>query len=500
MKQGKVYLLGAGPGDAALMTLKGCRCLQEADVVVYDYLVPPSALNTVKPDCELIFAGKLAGHHFKKQNEINLLLAELAKQGKIVVRLKGGDPFIFGRGGEEAQILHEHGVPFEVVPGISSCYSAPSYAGIPVTHREYASSFHVITGHKQTENCSDIDFELLAKLNGTLVFLMSLTNLPHIADELVLHGKNGDTPAAVIQQGTAAHQKTAVGTLATIAEEVRRQQIHTPALTVVGDVVSLRSKLNWFERGALFGKKVIATGTPPYNSQLSAYLRQYGAETAEISLIACKTPEQNPLTELDWSAFSWIVFTSANGAALFREALRQSRTDMRRLMHLKFAAIGPGTARALEEQGIYADCVPERFESRYLAEALIPQLSADDCVLLMRAENGTSVLPEMLKKAGKKCVSVPLYRTETDMRKKELLQLHLPDADYLVFSSASAVRAYAEMNGSSVPDSVKVISIGAVTSRAAEECGIPAAYTAEEATVSGIAAAILRDAAAENEV
>ena len=500
MKQGKVYLLGAGPGDAALLTRKGYWCLQEADVVVYDYLACPSMLNVVKPDCTLIFAGKQAGHHFRKQQETNLLLAELAEQGKMVVRLKGGDPYIFGRGGEEAQVLQARGIPFEVVPGISSCYSAPSYAGIPVTHRAYASSFHVITGHKQTDHHLDVNFDVLAKLDGTLVFLMSLMNLPHIIEELIAHGKNIDTPVAVIQQGTTTHQKTAVGTLATIAEEVQRKQIHTPALTVIGDVVSLRSQLNWFEQGALFGKKVIATGTPAHTEKLSACLGQYGAETAEISLIACKTPKQNPLMQIDWSAFQWIVFTSANGVELFWKALRQSGTDLRKLTHMKFAAIGSGTASALAEQGIMVDCMPKRFESRYLAEMLISQLSEQDRVLLMRAENGTVVLPELLQKAGKTCVSVPLYRTEADERKKELLHLHLPDADYLVFSSASAVRAYAQLRDPSVPCHAKVISIGAVTSGAAAECGIPVAYTAKEATVEGIAAAILQDAATENEV
>ena len=500
MKQGKVYLLGAGPGDAELLTIKGYNCLQKADVVVYDFLACPSMLNVVRQDCELIFAGKQAGHHFKKQHETNLLLAELAKQGKTVVRLKGGDPYIFGRGGEEAQVLLEQGVEFEVVPGVSSCYSAPAYAGIPVTHRTYASSFHVITGHKQLDHRLDINFKALAKLDGTLVFLMSLMNLPHIVEELVANGKSVDTPAAVVQQGTTAHQKTAVGTLATIVEEVQRQQIHTPALTVVGDVVSLRDQLNWFEKGTLFGKKVLATGTQSHAKQIATELRQYGAETAEISLIYCKTPKENPLLQVDWSEYTWIVFTSANGVELFWDDLRQSGTDLRSIIHLKFAAIGSGTAQALREHGISVDCMPKRFESRYLAEELIPRLNDKDKVLLMRAENGTVVLPQLLKKAGKDCVSVPLYRTEVDMRKKELLRLHLTDADYLVFSSASAVRAYAKMRDPSVPCHAKVISIGEVTSKAAAQCGISVAYTAKEATVSGIAAAILQDVTGGQEV
>ena len=244
MKTGTVFLVGAGPGDPALLTEQGKACLEQADVVVYDALACSSVLNLTRPDCELIFAGKTAGNHHKKQSETNQLLAELAKQGKRVVRLKGGDPFVFGRGGEEAQVLRSLGIPFQIVSGVSSCYSVPAYAGIPVTHREYAPAFHVITGHRKTEQHTELDYATLAKLDGTLVFLMSLSNLPAIAASLIQQGKSPDTPAAVIQQGTTARQRVVTAPLSEIAAEVQRQGIHTPAMTVIGDVVSLRQQLS----------------------------------------------------------------------------------------------------------------------------------------------------------------------------------------------------------------------------------------------------------------
>lgn len=498
MKYGKVYLVGAGPGDLSLLTLKGYRCLQEADVVVYDFLTNPSMLNIVRPDCELIFAGKQSGHHFKSQHETNMLIKDLAQQGKTVVRLKGGDPYIFGRGGEEAQILLEYGIQFEIVCGVSSCYSVPSYSGIPLTHRDYSSSFHVITGHKKMNNQCELDFNTLSKLDGTLVFLMGLANLHCIVEGLILSGKSSETPVAVIQHGTTAHQKTAIGTLATIEIEVVHKSISTPALIVIGDVVLLSNYLNWFEHGKLFGKKIIATGTPQNTKKLSECLNQYGAETEEISLITCKKYDNNPVSGIDWSKFSWIVFTSENGVLLFWEALHQNNTDLRKLLHLKFASIGSGTAKELEQKGIYVDCMPEKFESKYLAESLISKLSDNDNVLLVRAENGTTVLPELLKKANKKYSSISLYKTETDERKKEILNLNLIDADYVVFSSSSAVRAYASMVDKPYKHKAKIISIGEVTTKTAEECGISVSYTAKEATILGVTETILEDSKKES--
>lgn len=493
MKKGKVWLVGAGPGDSGLLTEKGKRSLENADAVVYDLLACPSVLNIARDDCQLIFAGKQSGKHFKKQYETNQLLADLAGQGKNVVRLKGGDPFVFGRGGEEAEFLSERNIEYEIVPGVSSCYGAAAYAGIPVTHRDFASSFHVITGHKKADGDTELDFSVLAKEEGTQVYLMSLGNLSHITEKLMENGKSPDTPAAVIQQGTTSRQRVVTARLDQIAEEVRRQNISAPALTVIGDVVNLREKLKWYEKGQLFGKKIIVTGTRKHAAETAECLRKYGADAAEISLLGIKSGSVEEFAEINWQKYTWIVFTSINGAELFFEMLSETKTDIRRICHLKFAAIGKGTAEALEGHGIYVDELPEKFESRYLAESLIPRLDRKDNVLLMRAENGTTVLQNELEKNGRSYEVFPLYRTEPILSRKELLNLNLKDADYVVFSSSSAVRAFAQMTGA--PDCIKakIVSIGSVTKKTAEEYGYTVSCTAENATVEGIAESIVKD-------
>lgn len=493
MKKGMVYLVGAGSGDPALLTQKGQQCLQLADLVVYDALASVSILNHVRPDCELYFVGKRAGNHSLPQAEINQLLVDAAKQGKQVVRLKGGDPFVFGRGGEEAQALSAANVPFVIVPGVSASYGVPAYAGIPVTHRDYASSFHVITGHTQADPKQEPDYAELAKLNGTLVFLMGLANLSYITTTLIQNGMSADMPVAVIQEGTTARQRTVTGTLSTISDLVVQQHIQAPATIVVGKVVTLREQLQWFEQGKLFGKRILITGTPPHSRHLSEYFQQYGAETMEISLIDTVSIVDAPLKSVDWSAYTWIVFSSANSVHIFFDSLQQHDIDLRMLLHLRFAAIGNGTACELAAKGIFVDCVPHRFESRYLAEALISQLEPHDRVLLIRSKNGSTVLPDMLKAAKKSVDSISLYETKPLLQKETLLKQHLPDADYLVFSSSSAVQAFIQMYGTNLPDPVKVISIGAVTTKTAETLGIPVFATAKEATAEGIAACMLQD-------
>ena len=493
MKKGMVYLVGAGSGDPALLTQKGQQCLQLADLVVYDALASVSILNHVRPDCELYFVGKRAGNHSLPQAEINQLLVDAAKQGKQVVRLKGGDPFVFGRGGEEAQALSAVNVPFVIVPGVSASYGVPAYAGIPVTHRDYVSSFHVITGHTQADPKQEPDYAELAKLNGTLVFLMGLANLPHITTELMKNGMSADMPVAVIQEGTTARQRTVTGTLSTISDLVVQQHIQAPATIVVGKVVTLREQLQWFEQGKLFGKRILITGTPPHSRHLSEHFQQYGAETMEISLIDTVPIADAPLKSVDWSAYTWIVFSSANSVHIFFDSLQQHDIDLRMLLHLRFAAIGNGTACELAAKGIFVDCVPHRFESRYLAEALIPQLEPHDRVLLIRSKNGSTVLPDMLKAAKKSVDSISLYETKPLLQKETLLKQQLPEADYLVFSSSSAVQAFIQMYGTNLPDLVKVISIGAVTTKTAETLGISVFATAKEATAEGIAACMLQD-------
>ena len=302
-----------------------------------------------------------------------------------------------------------------------------------------------------------------------------------------------DMPVAVIQEGTTARQRTVTGTLSTISDLVVQQYIQAPATIVVGKVVTLREQLQWFEQGKLFGKRILITGTPPHSRHLSEHFQQYGAETMEISLIDTVPIADAPLKSVDWSAYTWIVFSSANSVHIFFDSLQQHDIDLRMLLHLRFAAIGNGTACELAAKGIFVDCVPHRFESRYLAEALIPQLEPHDRVLLIRSKNGSTVLPDMLKAAKKSVDSISLYETKPLLQKETLLKQHLPDADYLVFSSSSAVQAFIQMYGTNLPDPVKVISIGAVTTKTAETLGISVFATAKEATAEGIAACMLQD-------
>ena len=492
MKTGRVFLVGAGPGDPALLTEQGRKCLEQADAVVYDALACSSVLNLTKPDCSLIFAGKMAGNHYKKQSETNRLLVELAEQGKQVVRLKGGDPFVFGRGGEEAQVLQENGIPFSIVPGVSSCYSVPAYAGIPVTHRAYAPAFHVITGHRKTEQHAELDYATLAKLDGTLIFLMSLSNLPQIAAALIQNGKPSETPAAVIQEGTTAHQRVVTASLENIAEEVRRQGIHTPAMTVIGDVVGLREQLQWYGNSILSGKSVLLTGTPEYNRKAAERLRQYGAASAEISLIYPSLLHPDKLKQLSWESYTWAVMTSANGVEMLFAAMRQAGVDLRSLLHLRFAAIGKGTAQALADHGIFVDCVPEHFDSRSLAEALIPELTENDRVLLLRAENGSVLLPQLLEQAGKAFDNVPLYTVKTNRRKQELLRQELERTDYVFLASASAARAFAEMTGE-ISYSAEVVAIGDATAKAAAAAEISVTHIAAQADIDGMIQCICKE-------
>lgn len=497
VRQGKVYLLGAGPGDVGLLTEKCLKCLRTADVIVYDNLVSGSLLNEVRPDAELIYAGKRAANHHLKQEETNHILVEKALEGRTVARLKGGDPFIFGRGGEEAEELLKAGVEFEIVPGVSSSYAAAAYAGIPVTHRDFASSFHVITGHESnTKEGLVLDYELLAKEEGTLVFLMGLNNLPHIAAELIAGGKDPKTPAAVIQEGTTARQRVVSGTLETIAERVKEAGIRTPAVILAGPVAALREKLFWFERGPLFGVRVLLTGTRNMCRKQQEVLKEEGAEPVSFSLIETErlhTPEfDRAIKELP-GGYTWLVFTSSNGVDFFFEGLREQRKDIRSLSGVKFAVIGSGTKEALEARGIYADFVPSRYSSRDLAAEWIPGLDKKDRVLLLRAQEASAELTEALGEAGISYEAVPLYRTAADRRKGDELKRVMADVDYITFASASAVRAFAEMAGDLKDLKAKVICIGPVTERAAVQAGIPVCRSAVTYTAEGIRDVLLKE-------
>ncbi len=510
VKQGKVWLLGAGPGDTGLLTVKALDCIRKADVLVYDNLASAAVLNEAREDAELIYAGKRADKHHLRQWETNALLVEKALEGKNVARVKGGDPFIFGRGGEEAQELRKAGVEFEIIPGVSSSYAAPAYAGIPVTHRDYASSFHVITGHESADKEGTVlDYATLAKEEGTLVFLMGLRNLPHIASELMKQGKDPKTPAAVIQEGTTARQKVVTGFLENIAEKAKEAGIQTPAITVVGGVAELNQELCWSGGKALSGARVLITGTSSMCEKQRQVLEEAGAEVIPLSLIyteELESPELDAVMESLGSSdfcgkkekeenmpYTWAVFTSRNGVEIFRKALRKHRIDIRKLSSLRFAVIGEGTKAALEEAGIYADFVPGRYSSRDLAAEWIPALTSADRVLLLRAREASSELPEALEAAGIPFTDAALYGTKQDERKAEELNRLLPEMDYITFASASAVKAFAAMTGEPEKLTAKVICIGPVTEKAAQKAGLPVYASAVVYTAEGMRDVIRKD-------
>lgn len=494
--QGKVWLAGAGPGDRNLVTKRCLSCIREADVIVYDSLATDSLLNEARKDAELIYAGKRASSHHLKQEETNALLIRMAKEGKQVVRLKGGDPFIFGRGGEEAQELLEAGIEYEIVPGVSSCYGAPAYAGIPVTHRDHASSFHVITGHEGSHKEKNVlDYATLAKEEGTLIFLMGLKNLPNITKSLIENGKNPDTPAAVIQEGTTSRQKVAVGTLRDIVFKAESEGIRTPAITVVGDVVSLREEIAWYGKGALAGVRVLVTGTEKMAEQQRRVLEAEGAEVISFSLIHTEPMITEKLhaavNELD--RYSWAVFTSSNGVDIFFDYLLACGKDIRCLAGLRFAVIGEGTKQALAAKGIRADFVPTKYSSRDLSKEWVPMLKKEDRVLLLRAEEASPELNRALTKAGICHEPLTVYHTAVDERKGEELNRILPQADYVTFASASAAKAFASMtDGKNM--AAKAVCIGPVTAKAAEEAGIPVHRSAVEYTAEGIRDVLLYEA------
>ena len=501
VNKGMVYLVGAGPGDEDLMTRKGLKLLREADVVVYDNLASSSLLNEVRDDAELIYAGKRSSNHHLKQYETNELLVKLALEGKNVVRLKGGDPYIFGRGGEEGQELREAGVDFEVVPGISSSYSVPAYCGIPVTHRDFASSFHVITGHEgnHKNGVSVLNYETLAKEEGTLIFLMGLKNLPNIVTSLIENGKDPATPVGVLQEGTTARQRVATGTLADIVEVVEREGIRTPAITVVGDVVSLRQVLDWYGHKPLSGKSVLVTGTTSMVDRLSPILKEEGAEAISFSLIRT---ERMRLPELDLALkeidkYKWIVFTSANGVECFFEEMQEIRKDIRDLAHIRFAVIGDGTRKALEDHGIFCDFIPTAYSSKDMAEAMVPHIGKDESVLLLRAEEANRVLPDALEEAGISHTCISLYHTVKDERKAEELNRLIKMVDYVTFASSSAVRAFVSMVDNLDDVKGKYISIGPVTTKTAEENGLSIEKTAVVYTARGMVETMIQDVAEE---
>lgn len=491
LQSGKVYLIGAGPGDTGLITMKGIEALKEADVVVYDHLASASLLNETKDAAEWIDAGKFAGNHRMKQSEIEQLLIEKAMAGHVVARLKGGDPFIFGRGGEEALALTAAGIDYEVIPGVSSVYSAPAYAGIPITHRGKASSFHVITGHEDpTKENSSLDYEILAREEGTLVFLMGLSKLHQISERLIANGKDAHTPAAVIASGTTARQRCVTGELGRIAAISEKADIQPPAILVVGDVVNLKGAVDWQQPGPLSGRKILVTATEIIARPLAEYIRRLGGEPVVMSLIGVKGQEMSSIKAVLTSPGKrWLVFTSRNGVRFFFEQMKKEQVDIRSLGDSRIAVMGAGTRRELENWGCYADLLPEQSCSESLAKALCAHAEPDEAICLFRAEEASDVLTKRLREKQYRVVDIPTYRTEIMWKKRELLREMLEDVDAVTFCSASAVSAFVQMTEGH--DLVaKTICIGPVTAQAAKKVGLHIDKVAEQYDLEGLTEAL----------
>lgn len=498
---GRVWLVGAGPGDPGLITVKGVRCIREADVIVYDNLCNPCLLDHARADAEKIYVGKVAGCHAMKQEDISLLLCRKALEGLNVCRLKGGDPFVFGRGGEEALCLHEHGVPFEVVPGVTSAVAVPAYAGIPVTHRNLSSSLRVITGHEDpAKEESSLDWQEIAATSGTLVFLMGIRNVPGITENLIAGGRDPDTPAAIITNGTSPAQRTVTGTLGTIARIAEEQGIVPPGLLVVGEVVSLRAQLNWFEARPLFGRTIVVTRARAQASDLVETLETLGAEVVSAPAIRIeslgRTPEMHKAAREAGKA-DWIAFTSVNGVESFFEALALEDLDVRSLAGARVAAIGPATSDLLRERGIRCDLLPERFVAEALLEAFDKtEPFKDQTYLLPRSEIARPELADGLRERGAKVIEVSAYRTlpEETLPDGILERIERDEVDLVTFSSSSTVTNFvnalpAKRRGVLIPH-VRAASIGPVTSEALWNAGIPIVVTADESTIPALAKAI----------
>ena len=483
--KGNVILVGAGPGDPGLLTQKGREALEQAQVVVFDRLVSPAVLALIPPEVEAIDVGKESSHHLVPQDQINRILLEKALEGKRVVRLKGGDPFLFGRGGEELELLAEQGIDFQVVPGVTSALSVPAYAGIPVTHRDFCSSLHIITGHAKAGSELHIDFDALRRTGGTLVFLMGVGSLPKICQGLLEAGMEPSIPAAVVESGTLSSQRKVVSTLEKLPEKARDARIKSPAIIVVGKVCGLSDRFDWFDRLPLKGKNVVVTRPADRIGTLAGQLRQLGADVTEYPCI--RTVARQPSPELDQaienlSQYRWLVFTSPAGPGIFFDRLRSAGKDARTLAGLKLAAIGPKTASELERYGVMADLVPEVYDSEHLAVAMARE---EGPILLCRASRGSSALPEIFAKNGIPFADIPCYDTVYENPDPSSVRVLLDKPVLVSFTSASTVRGFVGSLPGVDLSHVVGCCIGPQTAAEAKKYGI-SVVTAKEATVESL--------------
>lgn len=498
MSAGKAFLVGAGPGDPGLITLKGLECLKKADVVLYDQLLDPKLLDWVRPDAEKVYVGKTGRHHSMEQGQINRLLVEKVAEGKVVVRLKGGDPFVFGRGGEEAEALAEAGLPFEIVPGVTSAVAVPAYAGIPVTHRGVASSFAVVTGHEAGDKAeSTIAWDRLATATDTLVFLMGAGNLSSIVAHLVANGRSPSTPIMLVHRGTTPHQRTLVGTLDDIAVRSEREGFQPPVVIVVGEVVKLRDRLRWFDSQPLFGKRVLVTRSRGQASAMSAMLAERGAYPVEMPVISIQAVPD--IEKLDQAVralpnYDWVVFTSVNGVDAFAERMKALKLDARHLSGVCIAAIGEATASALEKLSLRADYVPQEYTGDGLLAGLKQVGVRGRRFLLLRADIAGPKLGDGLRQEGAVVDDVAAYRTVTATEDVAIGREALlsGQVDIVTFTSSSTVRnlvAALDSDLTALAGTV-VACIGPVTARTARDFGLRIDVVADRHTIPGLVEAI----------
>ena len=495
-KEGRVYLVGAGPGDLGLVTLRAKECIEQADVIVYDHLANPEMLSWARESAEIIYAGKKAGEHALTQDEINALLVKKAQEGNQVVRLKGGDPFVFGRGAEEAKAIVDAGILFEIIPGITSAIAAPAYAGIPVTNRAQNSHVTFFTGHEDPAKTeSSIDFAALAKLGGTQVMLMGVERIDSITREMLARGVRADLPVALVRWGTTGRQETLVGTLADIAKRVVEAGFEAPAVAVFGDVVALRENLNWYEKRPLSGKRIVVTRTRKQASALSEQLRALGADILELPTIRIEPPtDLREFAELvqDAHAYDWIVFTSANAVEAFFEMFFKLYDDAREIGAARIAAIGPATAQRVRDFRLHVDLQPEEFVAESIVREFQKQGGVENLrILLARAEKARDVLPKQLSEMGAIVDQGIAYRTVPETRdttgaRRRLLE---EGADLITFTSSSTVENFLAL-GLPWPKGMRVASIGPITSKTARDHGLKIDIEAKRHDIGGLVEAI----------
>ena len=493
--KGKVYLVGAGPGDYKLITMKGLECIRKADVIVYDRLANVKYLEEAKKDCIFINVGKASSNHILPQDDINTLIADKALEGKIVVRLKGGDPYVFGRGGEEAELLRDENIDFEVVPGITSPIGGLCYAGIPITHRDHASSFHVITGHprKDGKETKEINWNALANVKGTLVFLMGIANLKNIGENLIKEGKDKNTPVAFISWATRFNQRVVTATLENAHEVAIKENVKPPTLIVVGSVVNLREKLDFFEERPLFGKNIVVTRCRTQSSALAEKISDMGGNPIEIPTIKIQKVEDNKELEVEIDKikdYTYILFSSKNAVDIFFDKLNEMGYDSRVLCNSKICTVGVETAKAIKLRGIIADIVPKKYVAEGLYEELKDIINENDKILIPRAKNARDFL---INKLSEKCYikEVITYESVIDKDKKDLALEVIEDeeVDYITFASSSTVKNFITLIGEENIKKLKnknIISIGPITSKTIEDFGVEVYREAEVATIDSM--------------